>query len=64
MPSEPFPEPWSDGFSTYIPLSSPQLILRIQMLQKLDREIAKYLRNQRIIDDIKRRCGVTTEEKK
>lgn len=47
------PEHWPHGHR-HIPSEA---------LRRLDEEISRYLRMQRIIDDIKRRCGVTNQEK-
>ena len=31
--------------------------------ERVSKEIERIVRNQQVIDDIKRRCGVSTEEK-
>lgn len=52
---EPFPNP----NQTYV-----NYIVRLRCLQRLEQELAKFLRNQTIINDIKRQCGVSTSEGK
>lgn len=52
---EDFPNP-NEIFVNYM--------VRLRCLQRLEQELAKFLRNQTIVNDIKRRCGVSTSEGK
>lgn len=55
--SDEFPNP----NNTYLNYGSP---IHAHILRKLEAEIAKHLRNQRYIDDMKRRFGVSNREDK
>ena len=50
---DPYPEEWCDSRITAV---------RLRALRRINQELARYVRAQRTIDDIKRRCGVTTRE--
>lgn len=51
---KPWPASWC------LPVSTNT---QVQILRRIEAELAQHARAQKIIDDIKRRCGVSTEEK-
>lgn len=59
----PTPEEFPDPNQTYVPYARGQLNY-VKILFGIECEIAQHLRNQQIIDEMKRRFGVSNREEK
>lgn len=67
--NEPFPLPWNDGAPSYQQryLHNVHRLdhqIQLQALKRIEQELARHMRAQRVIDDIKAACGVTNGETK